>query len=123
MFGGGKAEDKVRRHVVRRIDYVLIADLCCKDRNGTGFSSRKITIRINRESSWTTRYGGIGDIMCSALRADDLEPVASNINGFTKRDGDVGILCYFGGAVCGSCAGNAWRSIDVECYESSVVWS
>ena len=39
--GRGKTEDKISRHHVRRIDYILITDLCRKDCNRADFSRPK----------------------------------------------------------------------------------
>ena len=122
LLGRSKAENKIRRHLVRRIDYVLIRNLCGNDRDRAGLGRRKISIGIDRESSWTTAYGSIGDISCSSLSAGDLEPVARDVDCFAKGDRDVRILCDLSGAVSRRCVGNTWRSINVKRYERSVVW-
>src|SRR6185437_7037377 len=71
-----ETKDKVRVHVVRRIAAVLVVDLRSEDRDRARFTGGKVSIRIDRERSWTTSYDCVRDILRAAGRADDLEPVA-----------------------------------------------
>src|SRR6185369_6236300 len=81
-----ETEDKVGVHVVRWIAAVLVRDLCGEDRDRARFPRRKVSGRIDRESSWTTSYHCVGNILCAAGRADDLEPVTRDVYRFAEGD-------------------------------------
>ena len=86
-----EAENKVRRHVVRRIDAILIGHLSRDDRDRAGFASGEISIRIDSECRWTTSHNRGCDVARSAGRTRNLEPVACYVDRFAESDSDVRI--------------------------------
>src|SRR6185369_15852302 len=86
-----KSEDEISRHVIRRIVGVLIGNLCREDRDGTSFPVSEIGVGIDREDAWTTGYNRVRDVACAAGGANDLEPVAGDVDRLAEGHADIGV--------------------------------
>src|SRR6185295_20365936 len=84
-----ETEDEIRVHVVRRIATVLVRDLCREDRDRARLARSEVSIRIDRERSWTTSYNRVRDVARAAGGADDLEPVTRNVNRLAEGNSQV----------------------------------